>query len=93
MKTKFAICSFSPALKRHRARKDESKTALEVKYEYNKNGDPELIKLPEVRLVDDKTSKQEGINMIIGRRPNTAFGNSTGDQRMLEYTRAATECG
>ena len=26
--------------------------------------------------------------MIIGRRPQGAFGNSTGDQQMLEYTGA-----
>ncbi|MGE5212367.1 MAG: HAD family hydrolase, partial [Nitrospirota bacterium] len=59
-----------------------------VKYEYNKEGTPELIKLPEVLLIDDKTGKPEGINMIIGRRPRAAFGNSTGDQQMLEYTGA-----
>jgi hypothetical protein len=59
-----------------------------VKYEYDKEGRPELIKLPEVLLVDDKTGKPEGINMVIGRRPEAAFGNSTGDQQMLEYTGA-----
>lgn len=59
-----------------------------VKYEYNKEGSPQLIKLPEVLLVDDKTGKPEGINMVIGRRPQAAFGNSTGDQQMLEYTGA-----
>ena len=26
--------------------------------------------------------------MMIGRRPVAAFGNSTGDQQMLEYTKA-----
>ena len=59
-----------------------------VKYTYNKDGNPELIKLPDVLLVDDKSGKPEGINMIIGRRPQAAFGNSTGDQQMLEYTGA-----
>jgi phosphoglycolate phosphatase-like HAD superfamily hydrolase len=59
-----------------------------VKYEYDKEGRPELIKLPEVLLIDDKTGKPEGINMVIGRRPQGAFGNSTGDQQMLEYTGA-----
>jgi hypothetical protein len=52
---------------------------------------PELIKLPEVLLVDDKTGKPEGINMVIGRRPVAAFGNSTGDQQMLEYTGAGDD--
>ena len=61
-----------------------------VKYEYDKDGRPELIKLPEVLLIDDKTGKPEGINMVIGRRPQGAFGNSTGDQQMLEYTGAGT---
>jgi phosphoglycolate phosphatase-like HAD superfamily hydrolase len=59
-----------------------------VKYTYGKDGNPELIKLPEVLLVDDKAGKPEGINMVIGRRPQAAFGNSTGDQQMLEYTGA-----
>jgi hypothetical protein len=59
-----------------------------VKYQYDKNGRPELIKLPEVLLIDDKTGKPEGINMVIGRRPQGAFGNSTGDQQMLEYAGA-----
>lgn len=59
-----------------------------VKYEYDKEGKPELIKLPEVLLIDDKTGKPEGINMVIGRPPQGAFGNSTGDQQMLEYTGA-----
>jgi hypothetical protein len=39
-----------------------------------KEGRPELIKLPEVLLIDDKTGKPEGINMVIGRRPLGAFG-------------------
>ena len=59
-----------------------------VKYEYDKEGSPELVRLPEVLLIDDKTGKPEGINMIIGGRPQCAFGNSTGDQQMLEYTGA-----
>jgi len=59
-----------------------------VKYEYDKEGKPELIKLPEVLLINDNTGKPEGINMIIGRRPQAAFGNSTGDQQMLEYAGA-----
>ena len=30
----------------------------------------------------------EGIHLMIGRRPIAAFGNSTGDEQMLEYTGA-----
>ncbi len=63
-------------------------SAGKVKYEYNKDGNPMLVKMPEVLLIDNKTGKPEGINLIIGRRPVAAFGNSTGDQQMLEYTQA-----
>ena len=37
-------------------------------------------------LFDDKAGKPAGIHLMIGRRPVAAFGNSTGDQQMLEYT-------
>ena len=63
-------------------------TAAKAKYEYDKAGKPTLLKLPEVLLIDDKTGKPEGINLLIGRRPYAAFGNSTGDQQMLEWTQA-----
>lgn len=36
----------------------------------------------------DKAGKPEGIHLMIGRRPYAAFGNSNGDQQMLEYTKA-----
>ncbi len=45
-----------------------------------------LVKLPEVFLIDDHAGKPEGINLVIGRRPFAAFGNSDGDQEMLEWT-------
>ncbi|CAH2402785.1 hypothetical protein [Mesorhizobium ventifaucium] len=32
--------------------------------------------------------KPDGIHLMIGRRPVVAFGNSTGDRQMLEYTEA-----
>ena len=32
--------------------------------------------------------KPVGINMVIGQRPQAAFGNSDGDQQMLEWTTA-----
>ena len=63
-------------------------TAGKVKYQYDQNGKPVLVKLPEVLLVDDKGGKPEGINLVIGRRPYAASGNSTGDQQMLEFTQA-----
>ena len=63
-------------------------TAGKVKYQYDQNGKPVLVKLPEVLLVDDKGGKPEGINLVIGRRPYAASGNSTGDQQMLEFAQA-----
>jgi hypothetical protein len=41
-----------------------------------------------VFFVDDHAGKPIGINLCIGKRPYAAFGNSTGDQRMLEWTQA-----
>src|SRR5262249_51737221 len=43
---------------------------------------------PKLLLNDDNAGKPEGIHLMIGRRPHTAFGNSTGDPQMLEYTHA-----
>jgi hypothetical protein len=45
-----------------------------------------LVKLPKVEFVDDGPGKPSGINRFIGRRPIFAFGNSDGDQQMLEWT-------
>jgi phosphoserine phosphatase len=63
-------------------------TAGATKYGYNKSGRPILTKEPKLLLNDDKAGKPEGIHLIIGRRPYAAFGNSTGDRQMLEYTGA-----
>src|SRR5207248_541816 len=41
-------------------------------------------------LNDNNAGKPEGIHLMIGRRPYAAFGNSTGDQQMLEYTKAGS---
>jgi phosphoglycolate phosphatase-like HAD superfamily hydrolase len=57
-------------------------------YGYDKDGKPILTKEPKLLLNDDNAGKPEGIHLMIGRRPVAAFGNSTGDQQMLEYTKA-----
>jgi phosphoserine phosphatase len=59
----------------------------ETKFEM-RSGRPVLVKLPKIDLVDDKAGKPVGINRFIGRRPILAFGNSDGDQQMLEWTAA-----
>jgi len=49
-------------------------------------GKTELTKQPRDVRIDDKDGKPIGIHLMIGRRPLAAFGNSGGDQEMLEYT-------
>jgi hypothetical protein len=63
-------------------------SAVGVKYGYDKNGLPFLTKEPKLLLNDDNAGKPEAIHLEIGRRPYVAFGNSTGDRQMLEYTKA-----
>ncbi len=59
-----------------------------TKYGYDKDGKPFLTKEPKLLLNDNNAGKPEGIHLMIGRRPHAAFGNSPGDQQMLEYTKA-----
>jgi phosphoserine phosphatase len=61
-------------------------STAEVTFGYDKNGKSVLTKVPEGIRVNDKAGKPVGIELVIGRRPVAAFGNSTGDQQMLEYT-------
>jgi hypothetical protein len=63
-------------------------SALATKYSYGKDGKPILVKEPKLMLNDNDAGKPEGIHLMIGRRPRAAFGNSTGDREMLEYTGA-----
>ena len=63
-------------------------SASGTKYGYDKSGRPFLTKEPRLLLNDNDAGKPEGIHLMIGRRPHAAFGNSTGDRQMLEYTAA-----
>jgi hypothetical protein len=63
-------------------------TAFGTTYGYAKDGKPFLTKEPKLLLNDNNAGKPEGIHLMIGRRPHMAVGNSTGDQQMLEYTKA-----
>jgi len=63
-------------------------TAGGTKYGYDKDGKPFLTKEPKLLLNDNNAGKPEGIHLMIGRRPYAAFGNSTGDRQMLEWTGA-----
>lgn len=51
-----------------------------------RDGEPALLRLPEIAFIDDKAGKPVGIHRHIGRRPIAAFGNSDGDLEMLEWT-------
>jgi heat shock protein HslJ len=51
-----------------------------------RDGKPVLVKTLDHLFVDDKEGKPVGIHQFIGRRPIACFGNSDGDQAMLEYT-------
>jgi len=59
-----------------------------TKLGYRPDGKPFLTKEPKLLLNDDKAGKVEGIHLMIGRRPQVAFGNSVGDREMLEYIKA-----
>jgi phosphoserine phosphatase len=59
----------------------------QTRYEV-RNGAPVLVKLPAIGSVDDGPGKPQNIELHIGRRPILAFGNSDGDQQMLEWTAA-----
>lgn len=63
-------------------------TAAGTRYGYGKDGKPFLTKEPKLLLNDNNAGKPEGIHLMIGRRPIIAFGNSTGDRQMLEYTKS-----
>lgn len=66
--------------------KVEPFSAGETKFNYGKDGKLFLTKQPKILLNDNDAGKAENIHLMIGRRPHAAFGNSTGDRQMLEYT-------
>ena len=65
-------------------------TSIKTKFQI-RNGQPVLVRLPEVNFIDDKAGKPVGINQHIGRRPIAAFGNSDGDLQMLQWTAAGKD--
>jgi len=57
------------------------KTIFEIR-----EGNPVLVRLPEVDFIDDKAEKPVGIHKFIGKRPIAALGNSDGDLQMMQWT-------
>ena len=62
-------------------------SSIKTKFEL-RDGTPVLVRLPEIKFIDDKAGKPVGIHMHIGRRPIAAFGNSDGDLQMIQWTTA-----
>ena len=65
-------------------------TSFVTKFEMANNGVPVLMRESKIEFIDDGPGKPVGIQRFIGRRPILAFGNSDGDQQMLEWTAAGT---
>jgi len=61
-----------------------------VRFQLRPDGKPVLLKDSKIEFVDDGPGKPVGINRFIGRRPVFAFGNSDGDQQMLQWTAAGS---
>jgi hypothetical protein len=66
-------------------------STIATEFRLGADGVPQLFRLPKVDFVDDKAGKPVGIQKFIGRRPVLAFGNSDGDQQMLEWTAAGAD--
>jgi phosphoglycolate phosphatase-like HAD superfamily hydrolase len=65
-------------------------STIATEFRIGQNGAPQLFRLPKIDFIDDRAGKPVGIQKFIGRRPALAFGNSDGDQQMLEWTAAGT---
>jgi hypothetical protein len=51
-------------------------------------GNAVLVRPPKLLLYNDASGKPQDIYLFLGRPPLAAFGNSTGDREMLEYTQS-----
>lgn len=57
-----------------------------VKYKYNAEAKPYLIRTSEISSANDKQVKPANIELHIGKKPIFAAGNSDGDYEMMQYT-------
>jgi phosphoglycolate phosphatase-like HAD superfamily hydrolase len=62
-------------------------SSIVTKYDFS-TGKPVLMREPKIFFIDDGPGKAIGINLFIGKRPQAAFGNSGGDEQMLQWTQA-----
>ncbi|PQJ21264.1 haloacid dehalogenase [Tenacibaculum sp. SG-28] len=58
---------------------------IKTNFEYNE-GNPKIVRIPELEFNDDKEGKPLNIQKIIGKKPVFAAGNSDGDLQMLQWT-------
>jgi hypothetical protein len=61
-------------------------SAPKTEYTYDQQGRGILMREPKLLLDNNFSGKAEDIYLFLGKRPTAAFGNSTGDRQMLEYT-------
>jgi phosphoserine phosphatase len=57
-----------------------------TQFAYGDDGKPIMTRPPKLLIYDDVAGKPQDIYLFLGRPPRAAFGNSTGDQPMLDYT-------
>lgn len=62
-------------------------SSITTKYEMQ-DGKPVLMRDAKLFFNDNNGGKAIGINLFIGKRPQIAFGNTSGDKEMLEWTTA-----
>jgi phosphoserine phosphatase len=62
-------------------------TTGETKF-VEKNGQTSLMKMAKLQLNNNNAGKAEDIYLFVGRKPQAAFGNTSGDQQMLEYAQS-----
>jgi len=62
-------------------------SSIQTRFEL-RDGQPVLVRLPEIKVLNDGQMKPVSIQHHIGRRPIAAFGNSDGDLAMLQWTMA-----
>jgi phosphoglycolate phosphatase-like HAD superfamily hydrolase len=56
-----------------------------TQFSYDADGKPIMTRPPKLLLYNDVAGKPQDIYLFLGRPPRAAFGNSTGDQPMLDY--------
>ena len=63
-------------------------SSIKTRYEI-RDGQPAIVRLPEIDFIDDKAGKPVAIQKFIGRLPLAVFGNSDGDFEMFEWATSA----